>query len=122
MVLARRYFRSPEIVPIARRKMNILCVDFFRDDGRNEEIPAEQKRVIVAVVILSSGVLEKDWLHQRHAGARGVFHRRVDVWQKFVSELDVALADRFLIGPASPGLVIGSALGGVIAINRIENS
>src|ERR1700676_1045731 len=116
------YFRAPEVVPIARRQMNVLGVNLFGDDWSDEEITAEEELVVLAIEILSIGILEKDWLHQRNAGARSFLHCRVDIRKQSVAQLNVTLPDRFLFGAAHPRLVIGGALRSVIAIHRIEHT
>src|SRR5580700_11520382 len=100
------YFCVPEIVPIARRQMNVLCVNLFGNDRRDKEITTEEELVVLAIEILSIGIFEKDWLHQRHASARGFLHRRVNIRKQSVAQLDVAFADRFLLGAAHPRLMI----------------
>ena len=37
------YFCAPEVIPITRRQMNVLRVNLFRDDWRDEEIRAEEE-------------------------------------------------------------------------------
>src|SRR5271157_1200601 len=116
------FFGRPEVIPIARRQMNVLRVDLFRDDGRDEEILAKEEFVVLSIQGLLIGILKKKRLHQWHARARGFFHGGVNVGEKSVTQLDVALTDRFLLGAARPWLVIGGALGGVVAINGIEHT
>src|ERR1700722_3219459 len=116
------YFRGPEVVPIAGRQMNVLGVNLFRNNRSDEEIAAEEELVVLAVELLGSGIFEKNWLHQRNAGARGFFQRRINIRKQLVAQLDVAFADRFLLWAARPRLVIGGALRCMIAIYRIENA
>ena len=78
--------------------------------------------MVFAVKRLRIGILKKEGLHQWNASARGFLHGRVNERKKPVTQLDVALADRFLLRAARPGFVIGSALRGVIAIDRIEHA
>src|SRR5580700_1669679 len=116
------YFRGPEVVPVARRQMNVLRVNLFGNDGSDEEVAAEEELVVLAVELLGSGIFEENWLHQRNAGPRGFFHGRINIRKQLVAQLDVAFTDGFLLGAARPRLVIGGALRRVIAIHRIENA
>src|SRR5580692_6642917 len=116
------FFCGPEVVPIARRQMNVLRVDLFRDDRRDEEIATKEELVVFAIEGLLIGILKKERLHQWNARARGLFHGGVDEGKKSVTQLDVALADRFLLWATRPRLVIGGTLRGVIAIDRVEDA
>ena len=62
LVLAQLYFRAWN-VPIAQQ-MNVLCVNLFCDDGRDEKITAEEEFVVLAVEPLRIGIFEKDRLHE----------------------------------------------------------
>src|SRR5580704_81415 len=115
-------FGGPKIVPIARRKVNVLSVDPFRNDRRDEKIPAEKELMILTIKALRIGILKKERLHQWDASPRGFLHGGVNKRKQSVAQLDVSLANRFLFGAACPGLVIGCALRRVVAINRIEHA
>src|SRR6266849_1903286 len=103
-----------------RRKAHVVSVDRFDHLWGDEQVGPKEKLLVVPIQVLGLRKLEEDGPHEGNSRRRSFLRDRVNIRHKLVAQLNVTLANGFVLRSVDPGLLVGATFRGVVAINRVE--
>src|SRR5215469_3088467 len=113
---------APKVVPTAGRKADVFGIHHFAGHRSDKQISAKQKITVVTIEFSCLRIFEKNRAHQGDTRPRGFFDGRIEVRHQTIAQLNIFLANGFVLGSVNPGFLIRGVLGSVIAIDGIERA